>query len=58
MARRLADRAVVMSDGRVVHTGDAAELLDDEQRVVSLLGVGSTHDTHQSDQSHQQEVPS
>ncbi|MDO3395863.1 ABC transporter ATP-binding protein [Nocardioides sp. SOB44] len=48
VARRLADRAVVMADGRVVHTGDAAELLDDEQRVVSLLGVGSTGSSHGS----------
>ena len=34
-----------MADGHVVHTGPAAELLDDEQRVVSLLGVGSTTDS-------------
>lgn len=58
VARRLADRAVVMSDGRVVHTGDAAELLDDEQRVVSLLGVGSTGESHSTQTTHQQEVRS
>ena len=62
-ARRLADRAVVMADGRVVHTGDAAELLDDDQRVVSLLGVGSTGSSHDSGShpdpsTHSQEVRS
>ncbi len=41
VVRRLATDVVVMSGGHVVHTGDARELLDDEQRVVALLGVGS-----------------
>ena len=59
----IADRAVVMADGRVVHTGDAAELLDDDQRVVSLLGVGSTGSSHDSGShpdpsTHDQEVRS
>ena len=44
VARRLADRAVVIEGGRVVHTGPAAELLDDEQRIVELLGVHGTSD--------------
>ncbi|CAN5643722.1 ABC transporter ATP-binding protein [soil metagenome] len=42
VARRLSTGAVVMAGGRVVHTGDARDLLDDEERVVGLLGVGST----------------
>ncbi|WP_323794084.1 ABC transporter ATP-binding protein [Nocardioides sp.] len=41
VARRLAKDAVVMADGHVVHVGDAGALLDDEQRVVGLLGVGT-----------------
>jgi len=46
-----------------VHTGDAAELLDDDQRVVSLLGVGSTGSSHDSGShpdpsTHSQEVRS
>ena len=41
VVRRLAADAVVVSGGRVVHTGDARALLDDEQRVIELLGVGS-----------------
>lgn len=35
----LAERVVVIDAGRVVHTGDARELLDDPQRVQQLLGV-------------------
>lgn len=42
VVRRMAHDVVVMSGGRVVHTGDARTLLDDEERVVSLLGVGPT----------------
>lgn len=45
VVRRLAADAVVMSGGRVVHTGNARTLLDDEERVVSLLGVGSSAPT-------------
>jgi branched-chain amino acid transport system ATP-binding protein len=41
---RLAQQAVVLDMGRVVHAGPAAELLDDPERVRSLLGVhGGTH---------------
>lgn len=37
--RRLADQAVVMAEGRVVHTGAAATLLADADRTRRLLGV-------------------
>lgn len=44
---RLADRVVVIDAGRVVHTGPAAELLDDPGRVQRLLGVSTdAHDHH------------
>jgi branched-chain amino acid transport system ATP-binding protein len=36
---RLAERVVVMAEGRVVHTGDAQQLLADPAAVRSLLGV-------------------
>ncbi|WP_150237273.1 ABC transporter ATP-binding protein [Nocardiopsis quinghaiensis] len=39
LVRRVADRAVVLDAGRVVHTGPALELLDDADRVRELLGV-------------------
>lgn len=39
--RRLADRVVVLSGDRVVFTGVAAELLDDENRIQRYLGVHS-----------------
>ncbi|GAB2770051.1 ABC transporter ATP-binding protein [Nocardioides salsibiostraticola] len=42
VVRRLAGGAVVMSDGRVAHTGDARTLLDDDERLIGLLGVGSS----------------
>jgi branched-chain amino acid transport system ATP-binding protein len=38
--RELADRAVVLDAGRVVHTGDAVALLADRDRTTGLLGVG------------------
>ncbi|WP_062207299.1 ABC transporter ATP-binding protein [Streptomyces sp. NBRC 109706] len=38
--RQLADRAVVLDNGRVVHSGPAAELLADRERTTTLLGVG------------------
>jgi branched-chain amino acid transport system ATP-binding protein len=42
VVRRLADGVVVLSGGRVAHTGrSAAELLDDSALTQSLLGVGS-----------------
>jgi branched-chain amino acid transport system ATP-binding protein len=37
--RALADRVVVLSGGRVVFTGAASELLDDEERIQRYLGV-------------------
>lgn len=39
--RQLADRVVVLSGGRVVFTGAAAELLDDDDRIQRYLGVHS-----------------
>ncbi|ANH38646.1 High-affinity branched-chain amino acid transport ATP-binding protein LivF [Nocardioides dokdonensis FR1436] len=62
VARRLATDAVVMAGGRVVHTGDARALLDDEERVVNLLGVGAepapSHGRPPSTHQSHQEVPS
>jgi branched-chain amino acid transport system ATP-binding protein len=37
--RKLAERVVVLSGGRVVFTGEASELLDDEDRIQRFLGV-------------------
>ena len=39
VVRRVAEHVVVLDSGRVVHTGPARELLDDRDRVHSLLGV-------------------
>lgn len=39
VVRRLADTAIVISSGRVVHTGDAKTLLADESEIQRLLGV-------------------
>lgn len=39
VVRRLADGAVVIAGGRVVHTGKAMEILDDEELTTRLLGV-------------------
>ncbi|WP_051191574.1 ABC transporter ATP-binding protein [Microbacterium luticocti] len=39
VVRRLADRAVVIAAGRVVHTAGAAEILDDPELTRRLLGV-------------------
>ncbi|GAA1914501.1 ABC transporter ATP-binding protein [Microbacterium aoyamense] len=39
VVRRLAHGAIVISGGRVVHTGDATEILDDEDLTRRLLGV-------------------
>jgi branched-chain amino acid transport system ATP-binding protein len=44
--RKLAERVVVLSGGRVVFTGDAAELLDDEDRIQRYLGVHDASDSH------------
>jgi branched-chain amino acid transport system ATP-binding protein len=39
VVRRLADGAIVIAGGRVVHTGTAAGILDDEHLTTRLLGV-------------------
>ena len=39
VVRRLADGAIVIGGGRVVHTGDAREILDDGDLTRRLLGV-------------------
>lgn len=39
VVRRLAGTAVVIGGGRVVHTGTAREILDDEDLTRRLLGV-------------------
>lgn len=39
VVRRLAAGAIVISGGRVVHTGDATEILDDDDLTRRLLGV-------------------
>ncbi|WP_454130256.1 ABC transporter ATP-binding protein [Microbacterium aurum] len=41
VVRRLADDAVVIAGGRVVHTGSAREILDDEALTTRLLGVSA-----------------
>ncbi len=42
LVRRIADMAIVIDNGRVVHTSDARSLLADESLVNSLLGVAGT----------------
>lgn len=50
LVRRVADQAVVIDAGRVIHTGPAGELLDDADRVRTLLGVArATTDEEPSD---------
>ena len=44
VVRRLAATVVVLEAGRVVFAGLAADLLDDEERTMSLLGVHSAED--------------
>lgn len=41
VVRRLADQAIVIADGRVVHTGTASEILDDADLTRRLLGVSA-----------------
>jgi len=41
VVRRLADQAIVIADGRVVHTGTATEILDDADLTRRLLGVSA-----------------
>jgi branched-chain amino acid transport system ATP-binding protein len=40
VVRRLAESVVVLDQGRIVHTGPAAEFLADREQVHKLLGVG------------------
>jgi branched-chain amino acid transport system ATP-binding protein len=42
VVRHLADQAIVIADGRVVHTGTASEILDDADLTRRLLGVSSS----------------
>ena len=42
LVRRIADTAIVIDTGRVVHSSDAASLLADESLLNSLLGVAGT----------------
>lgn len=44
VVRRLAETVVVLEGGRVVFTGTASELLDDEDRTKTLLGVHAADD--------------
>jgi branched-chain amino acid transport system ATP-binding protein len=50
VVRRLAAGAIVISGGRVVHTGDATEILDDDDLTRRLLGVHA--DPHTSPTGH------
>jgi len=50
--RRLAERVVVLSGGRVVFAGLAAELLDDEDRIQRYLGV---HDASEGQNATEEE---
>jgi branched-chain amino acid transport system ATP-binding protein len=43
LVRRIAQTAIVIDNGRVVHTSDAASLLADETLVNNLLGVAGAH---------------
>lgn len=45
LVRRIADTAIVLDTGRVVHSSDAASLLADEALLNSLLGVAGTDST-------------
>lgn len=45
-ARRLSDTVVVLSEGRVIARGSAAEILADEVSIRRFLGVGSDHEPH------------
>lgn len=46
VVRRMADTAVVVDQGRVVHVGDATALLDDATLTQQLLGVAGTARGH------------
>jgi branched-chain amino acid transport system ATP-binding protein len=43
LVRRIADTAIVIDTGRVVHASDATSLLADESLVNSLLGVAGAN---------------
>ncbi|MUL42236.1 ABC transporter ATP-binding protein [Streptomonospora sp. PA3] len=49
LVRRVADEAVVLDAGRVVHTGPAAELLEDAERTRELLGVSRAHNAEEGE---------
>jgi branched-chain amino acid transport system ATP-binding protein len=46
--RKLAERVIVLSGGRVVFTGPAADLLDDEARIQRYLGVHDAAEPHET----------
>ena len=39
LALKIADRAYVMDEGRIVYQGEAAELMHDRQRIADLMGL-------------------
>ena len=39
LALKIADRAYVMDDGRIVYSGDAAQLSHDQERIRTLMGL-------------------
>ena len=39
LALKVADRAYVMDDGRIVYSGDAAQLSQDQERIRNLMGL-------------------
>lgn len=47
LALSVADRAYVLSDGRVVHSGSASELADNTELVERLAGAGGSQHTDQ-----------
>lgn len=47
VVRQLADTAIVIANGRVVHTGRATEILDDEDLTRRLLGVSADGHTEE-----------
>ena len=49
VVRRLAEGAVVLSGGKVVHTGNALEFLDDDGLTHRLLGVSTEGSPHSAD---------
>jgi branched-chain amino acid transport system ATP-binding protein len=41
LALKVADRAYVMDEGRIVHQGEAAALLSDRERIADLMGLNA-----------------